>query len=676
MKRPGSDDGAALEDLRQTFGTIAGEDRLIDLAEFKGALKLKDEILAARVFSIFDTDGSGTISTNELIRAVEALTHGTNEEKLGFAFSLHDGNGDGLIQENELSLLIKTSLAENKLRFTAEQVDALVNILFRQADADRNGHISFDEFVAVFGRHADLLEGMAISPVHWLRPRRHVRPGTSPRDEADRRWREALLIRRYLENNWLTITFLLLYAAANAFLFFGAVQRYADAGANAWIQIARGCGTMLNLNGALIALPMLRSLISWLRGTPVSGVLPLDHSLEFHKLVGHVMFAAAIVHTIAHLANYAALPAPFYDNLLFTWAGLSGTLLLLVFTGMWVTALPRVRMGGHFRLFYLAHLAYVLWFGLLLVHSPNFWKWALVPLLAFVVERVLRLRRTRNPTFVVNAKLLPSKVLALEIQRPEGFDYQPGDYLYLKCPHVSRFEWHPFSISSAPEDRQILKAHIRTVGAWSGRMYHLFESRRDALARNPAGAAARPIPVYVDGPYGTPSRHIFDAENAVLVAAGIGVTPFSSILQSIRHRKRDGAGGIRLKKVHFFWLNREQESFEWFTELLSRLEEEDREGFFDFRIYLTGAQERTDLKSGTLFIAMDMLHSETRVDLITGLRTKTRTGRPDWESEFGRIAREHGGNPVTVFYCGPPGLTRVLRRVSARYGFGFRREQF
>ena len=39
--------------------------------------------------------------------------------------------------------------------------------------------------------------------------------------------------------------------------------------------------------------------------------------------------------------------------------------------------------------------------------------------------------------------------------------------------------------------------------------------------------------IFIDGPYGTPSVHIFEAEHAVLVGAGIGVTPFASILQSI-----------------------------------------------------------------------------------------------------------------------------------------------
>lgn len=42
--------------------------------------------------------------------------------------------------------------------------------------------------------------------------------------------------------------------------------------------------------------------------------------------------------------------------------------------------------------------------------------------------------------------------------------------------------------------------------------------------------------IYLDGPYGAPSSHIFRAQHAVLIATGIGVTPFASILQSIMHR--------------------------------------------------------------------------------------------------------------------------------------------
>ncbi|NXR53954.1 NOX5 oxidase, partial [Hippolais icterina] len=49
--------------------------------------------------------------------------------------------------------------------------------------------------------------------------------------------------------------------------------------------------------------------------------------------------------------------------------------------------------------------------------------------------------------------LLPvfPQVTHLVIQRPKSFRFQPGDYVYLNVPAIAAYEWHPFSISSAPE---------------------------------------------------------------------------------------------------------------------------------------------------------------------------------------------------------------------------------
>jgi len=46
----------------------------------------------------------------------------------------------------------------------------------------------------------------------------------------------------------------------------------------------------------------------------------------------------------------------------------------------------------------------------------------------------------------------------------------------------------------------------------------------------------KPLEIFIDGPYGAPSSHIFRAQHAILIGTGIGVTPFASILQSIMHR--------------------------------------------------------------------------------------------------------------------------------------------
>lgn len=663
-----------LDDLRRVFTKIAGKDKQIDLAEFKKALGLKDEYFAARFFSLFDSDSSGTINIEEFLRAVEELVFATNEEKLKFAYNLHDINGDNSIEKEEIFRLIAASLTENNLNFPAEQVTALVDILFLEADTDKSGEISFEEFTNLIGKHPDLLEAMAVSPISWLKPRKQ--DDAIPVAPKQQRGSRKAHIKHYIQNNWVKIAFLSLYLAANLFIFFAAFERYASQGANTYVQIARGCGAALNFNGALILVPMLRHFMTWLRKTSINNYLPIDEGIEFHKLVGQFMFVFAIVHTIAHFLNYTTLPVPFAQSLFGTKGGLSGFLLLLVFIVMWVTAQAPIRKGGKFALFYAAHMLYVLWFALALVHGPVFWQWVLLPVVGFAIELVIRRRNTKEPAYVVNASLLPSKVLGLEIARPQSFHYQPGDYVFVKCPSLSKYEWHPFTISSAPEISDVLSVHIRSAGSWTGKLYQLFREQHEQWIRSGNSKYEPGVLVHLDGPYGTPSTHIFESKYAILIGAGIGVTPFASILKSMLYRSQHGSSGMRLQKVHFYWLNREQKAFEWFVELLSRIEAEDTNNLFDINLYLTGAQQKSDMKSSTLFVAMDLMHSKTQVDLITGLKSRTKTGRPDWDTIFRDVAKQHAPDKVDVYFCGPPGLSLQLRNLCHKYGFGYRKENF
>jgi len=662
-----------LEELRQVFTRIAGKDKQIDRAEFQKALGLKDEYFTARMFSMFDTDNSGTINTEEFFKTVEELVVATDEDKLQFAYQLHDINGDACIEKEEVSHLIAASLRENNLNFPPEQVTALVDILFLEADKDKSGEISFEEFKTLIAKHPDLLEAMAVSPVSWLKPRKQETLTVLPQERM--RSRKAH-IKHYIQNNWVKIAFLSLYLVANLFIFFAAFERYASLGANLYVQIARGCGAALNFNGALILIPMLRHFMTWLRKTSINNYLPIDESIEFHKLVGQFMFAFAIVHTIAHFLNYTMLQVPFAQSLFGTKAGLSGFLLLLVFAVMWVTAQAPIRKGGKFALFYIAHMGYFLWFALALIHGPVFWQWVLLPVVGFAIELVIRWRNTKEPAFVVNASLLPSKVLGLEIARPQSFHYQPGDYVFVKCPSLSKYEWHPFTISSAPEISDVLSVHIRSAGSWTGKLYQLFREQHEQWIRSGNSKYEPGVLVHLDGPYGTPSTHIFESKYAILIGAGIGVTPFASILKSMLYRSQHGSSGMRLQKVHFYWLNREQKAFEWFVELLSKLEAEDINHLFDINLYLTGAQQKSDMKSSTLFVAMDLMHSQTQIDLITGLKSRTKTGRPDWDAIFRDVAKQHAPEKVDVYFCGPPGLSLQLRNLCHKYGFGYRKENF
>lgn len=161
---------------------------------------------------------------------------------------------------------------------------------------------------------------------------------------------------------------------------------------------------------------------------------------------------------------------------------------------------------------------------------------------------------------------------------------------------------------------------------------------------------------------------------------------------------------FKLKKVDFIWINREQKAFEWFLQLLSQLEIEQAEyfgqmkNFLDIHLYITSVLPASDFKAVTLHLALDLMHKkvnpieklnvrinvkilitelsfQTKRDLITGLKTRTKSGRPDWDKVFKKVQDEKMGK-VTVFYCGNPILAKTLLRSCNDFGFAFKKEIF
>ena len=137
-----------------------------------------------------------------------------------------------------------------------------------------------------------------------------------------------------------------------------------------------------------------------------------------------------------------------------------------------------------------------------------------------------------------------------------------------------------------------------------------------------------------------------------------------------------------LRKVDFFWINRDHKSFEWFVSLLSQLELEMAESgggaldrFLDMHMYITSALQKTDMKSVLLQLAMDLNFEKEKRDLLTGLKSRTRAGRPDWTQLFSQIREQREGR-VTVFFCGNPVLGKELKQRCNDFGFSFRQEIF
>lgn len=69
------------------------------------------------------------------------------------------------------------------------------------------------------------------------------------------------------------------------------------------------------------------------------------------------------------------------------------------------------------------------------------------------------------------------------LTRPANFSYQPGDYIFIQIPKIAKYEWHPFTISSSPEQQGFIWLHIRSVGTWTNKLYNFFDERNQSQNR-------------------------------------------------------------------------------------------------------------------------------------------------------------------------------------------------
>ena len=101
--------------------------------------------------------------------------------------------------------------------------------------------------------------------------------------------------------------------------------------------------------------------------------------------------------------------------------------------------------------------------------------------------------------------LLLVQVTYLALTRPQRFNYQAGDYVFLKIPSIAKTEWHPFTISSSPE-QDFIGLHIRAVGTWTKKLYELIEKRNKTLNKALDSATARQEVVEIELPVVTESQ--------------------------------------------------------------------------------------------------------------------------------------------------------------------------
>ncbi|KAF9270150.1 NADPH oxidase [Marasmius fiardii PR-910] len=504
------------------------------------------------------------------------------------------------------------------------------------------------------------------------------------------------------------------------------------------VWTSRGAGLVLAFDGGLILIPMLRNIIRIVR-PKLTWLFPADENIWFHRQVAYSMAFWSMVHTTAHYVNFInvertqvrkqiALQIHYTQP-----GGITGHFMLLIMVLMYATAHQKIRNQCFEAFWYTHHLAFFFMLGLY-THAtgcfvrdsvdpdyiPTFpfystehclgylsWRFIIWPGIIYFGERIYREYRARKSTRLSKVLVHPSGAMELRIVKP-SFKYVAGQWLFVQIPELSRWQWHPFTITSAPEDPYV-SIHIRQVGDWTRALGDRLGVGPNVVA-NMTQAAMKgtekdekslkgdfveldsssgiSLPhIRIDGPYGAPAEDVFDCEVAVLIGAGIGVTPFASILKHIWYRqKRKNIGSLR--RVEFFWVCRDAPSFGWFQSLLAEVEAAQADpNFLRINIYLTQKIGEDMLWN----IAVNDAGAE--YDPLTLLRTRTMFGRPDWMQIYSqmRMAVESGQyipgsksqlkTKVGTYFCGPSPLAKAIKEATVKnttstVNFTFAKEHF
>ncbi|ORX34383.1 ferric reductase NAD binding domain-domain-containing protein [Kockovaella imperatae] len=462
--------------------------------------------------------------------------------------------------------------------------------------------------------------------------------------------------------------------------------------------IARGAAQILHIDVAFILLPVCRNFISLLRRTPLNDIIPFDRSISFHKQVGWAIVVYSLVHIIAHMVNFAKLAiaskSGFTGFLMYNFAtgpGVTGWVMTAIL-GIMVFFATEKNRRSHFERFWYSHHLFVLFFigwqlhGMFCMIQPDrppfcsagqigvFWKYFIPGGVVWIIERILREVRARHITYISKVIQHPSKVIEVQIKK-DHTTRRAGQYIFINCPEISYFQYHPFTLTSAPEEDYI-SVHIRVVGDWTTAFAKalgadLGDSQQKKIEETGGArelvlspSVGKVLPrIMIDGPFGSASEDFTKFETVLLVGAGIGVTPFASILKSIWYRlnKFGKDKKTRLSKVYFVWVIRDFGSAEWFHSLLQAVEAEDEGHKIEIHIYLTA---RIDENKMNNLLIQDVGADK---DSITNLRAPTHFGRPNWDRVFESIANKHPDTDCGVFFCGPPMLSKTLHQMSNKY---------
>jgi len=239
-------------------------------------------------------------------------------------------------------------------------------------------------------------------------------------------------------------------------------------------------GTVCEFTGlAIVLLGLRNNLLTIILG------ISFERAIFFHRCGGILLLALSIIHGILSTEFFGASEL-----------NLSGTILFLGFVA---TSISYLVKRINFEVFYVAHVAlYLLITVVAFIHNAIFLS---IGIIFWAIDLSIRYIITVHKV-TAEAEILSGNVIRIILPRP--FAYSAGQYCFLMIPSISCYQFHPFSISSAPHQSEIY-FHIRVLGDWTKR---LNDHIKQAILDCKSGATRVPIDIVIEGPFGIPKINL------------------------------------------------------------------------------------------------------------------------------------------------------------------------
>jgi dual oxidase len=198
------------------------------------------------------------------------------------------------------------------------------------------------------------------------------------------------------------------------------------------------------------------------------------------------------------------------------------------------------------------------------------------------------------------------------------------------------------------------------VGPWTWKLRNSFDKKINPDVDEKE--KENPPKVRIEGPFGGGNQDWYKFEIAVMVGGGIGVTPYSSILNDLVFgTSTNRYSGVACKKVYFLWICPSHKYFEWFIDVLRDVEKKDVTNVLEMHIFITQFYHKFDLRTTMLYICENHFQRLSKRSMFTGLRAINHFGRPDMPSFLKFVQKKHSYvSKVGVFSCGPGAMTKSI----------------